>query len=194
MGNITTLDHAHTHGHTAFLYQTAQERLKLLAEYFKQGLKAHELCIFVTPESEKQVIQDFKEYALDVTSAIKSGALRVFEMEDTYLPHGSFVRNYMLTNVTNFAEDAQREGYRGIRTAGEMSWLNRTPEAVADALDYEQDIDEFAGSNKTFVGMCLYPVHDTDSEVLSGAFNTHASVIFDDDLNVHPSKAIPATG
>ncbi|MBW3568996.1 MEDS domain-containing protein, partial [Candidatus Parcubacteria bacterium] len=114
-----TFDKATTQGHTCFFYTDAVDRFGVLAQYFKQGLDKNELCIFVTAESQDDTIHYFMNAGLDVSKPVKDKALRIFEMNSTYISNGRFVTEYMLNNVSNFIDNAKEKGYSGLRTAGE---------------------------------------------------------------------------
>ncbi len=60
MNKHNKFDSVSTQGHAFFMYGSDDERLKLLADYFREGVEKNELCIFVTPEMPSQVIKQFK--------------------------------------------------------------------------------------------------------------------------------------
>lgn len=175
-----------TQGHAFFLYSSTEERLSLIAEYFQQGLANNELCIFVTPETPRQAIESFARVGLDVGEAVAQGSLRIFEMNETYLPDGHFVSDYMLNNVSNFMEDAKAQGYSGLRTAGEMSWLDAHPEAMKEAVTYEAGVNGLNEPKPAFTGLCLYPIRDGFDETFQGAMRTHPSFIYNGEVRPNP--------
>jgi hypothetical protein len=166
------------HGHVLFMYKNRQERLRTLAGYFGDGLAEGELCIFVTPDPPEKVIKDFLSVEFDASEAVENGSLRIFEMAETYLPHGKFVADYMLLNVANFITEARTKGYTGIRTAGEMAWLYEHPEFLSGATEYEQRVNGLNASNPEFTGLCLYPVRKDSKPILDSAIRTHPSFIY----------------
>jgi len=187
MPQHTTLDEANTHGHAAFLYETLEERLELLAQYFQEGLQKNELCVFVTPDSEVDAIASFKAIGFDPSEAIKKGALRVFSMKQTYLPDGHFAADYMLQNVNDFLEEAKQLGYSGLRTAGEMAWLYDHEDQITDAISYEDSVNGLATPDDNFIGLCLYPMaHDSFNKVLGSVLQTHPSFIYDGQVQPSP--------
>jgi hypothetical protein len=175
-----------THDHILFVYTTAEERLRVLAEYFGEGLDNNDQCVFVTPEASEKAVADFLTAGLDVTEALEQKQMYIFEMKATYLPHGRFVADYMLTNVINFIMDARDKGYSGIRTAGEMSWLHENPEFLADATLYEHQINGVNAMNPDFTGLCLHPAHEVPGKILDSALQTHPSFIYDGTLRPNP--------
>lgn len=168
-----------TKGHAFFLYDTAESRLSLLAEYFKQGLANNELCILVTPEPASEALQDFKAIGFDAGEAYNNHSLRIFEMNSTYLPDGNFVSDYMLNNVKEFINEATAKGFDGIRTAGEMSWLADNPGSVADSLRYEHDVNYLHTPDIKFTGLCLYTAQNAFTQLLNGVMHSHPTYIDD---------------
>jgi hypothetical protein len=174
------------HGHVLFVYEGREERLKIVAEYFRDGLAKGELCIFVTLDPPRKVVSDFQSVGVDVKEAVERGKLRVFEMVQTYLPHGQFVANHMLSNVADFIHDAKAKGFTGLRTAGEMAWVYDHHESLTDATEYEYDVNGLSDDNPEFVGLCLYPLREGSGEVLDSALKTHPSFIYDGTLRTNP--------
>jgi hypothetical protein len=174
-------------GHACFLYESAEERLSLLAKYFQEGLANNELCVLAVPEKTEAIVQKFKNIGFDPTESIKDGALCIFEMEDTYVPNGKFIAEYMIQNVTHFIEDAKSRGYNGLRTAGEMSWLNGHSEFIDEAIHYEDKVNDLITPDANFVGLCLYPVHEAFDEVIEGVLQTHPAYIQDEIAVINPN-------
>lgn len=155
--STNTLD---SNGHAAIFYDNPQELWRVLAEYFHTGFEENELGILVTHYTPDQVIEGFKSAGLNVINQISKGDLRLFNMKETYLPDGRFVSEFMSENVLSFIEDARKQGYSGLRTAGEMSWLKEHPEFSDEAHIYEHDVNKLTADNQTFTGLCLYAVDD----------------------------------
>lgn len=144
------------------------------------------MCIFVTGDSEAATVRSFKKVGFDVSKAVKNKSLRIFEMNATYLPHGQFVTEYMLSNVSSFIENAKEEGYSGLRTAGEMCWTMKHEEAVAAAIDYEHKVNNLAPPDSNFIGLCLYPMQNEDNKIIHGAVRSHPSFIYDGQIRLNP--------
>lgn len=179
MDTATLFDGIHDGKHVCYFYESNDERYELLAQYFQEGLAHNELCVFVTPEPLEAVIGHFQVAGLAVAAAIKTGALRVFEMNSTYLPDGHFSADYMLQNVRNFIADAKRQGYAGLRTAGEMLWIHQHPEFSEAAAVYEQRVNTLTASDGSFVGLCLYPAERAVDTLQTNVLRTHPLLMYD---------------
>jgi hypothetical protein len=185
--SLTYLDELNSRGHAVFLYDDSADSMEVAAEYFRGGVELNELCIFVTSACKKDVIREFKQFGFNPTKAINNGQLRLFEMQATCLPDGYFAADYMLHNVSSYTKDAQKLGYSGLRTAGEMSWLPDHIDAFTEAMAYDKNINNLHHDEPDFIGLCLYPVMESSSEIISGVLKTHPSVIYDGEIGASPS-------
>lgn len=181
-----TINKTTTKGHACFFYTDITDRYTVLTQYFKDGLVNNELCIFATADSTASTIQNFLKAGLDIRDSVENKSLRIFEMKATYTPNGKFVADYMLNNVRDFIKSAEKEGYSGLRTAGEMTWTKDHPEAVDDAINYEHKINGLCTDETNFIGLCLYAMKDDYSKVMRGAVRSHPSFIYDGQVKTNP--------
>ena len=139
------------------LHKSVEERLDYLVRNYKEGFEQNKLCIYATPDCPEKAIDDFNAYGFDIQQAVANGSFKVFDMQQTYLPHGTFAVDFMLNNVEQFIEDAAKQGFNGTHTAGEMSWLYDQPDLWYEAIHYEGSINELQDCYPSFTGLCLYP-------------------------------------
>ena len=143
--------------HKVFIYKTKSDRHSFLASYFKEGLSEGNLCIFVSPEPQEKVVEVFNGYGLDISNALESGAFRLYDMNETYLPHGEFVTALMIRNVERFIRDAEKAGYSGLYTAGEMTWVYQESHFWHELEEYETEVNALQRRHRSFTALCLYP-------------------------------------
>ncbi len=167
-------------GHAVFMYSSRKSRLSFVVEYFRQGIKNNDLCVFVTPEPESIVIKDFLGAGLDIKKEIKSRAVRIFNMDRTYMPNKTFTAKFMLQNLNDFLDSVKQEGYNGLRTAGEMSWLTSHPQFLDEAQKYEQNVSNLDAQSVPFECLCLYPREAISKEIAESARHTHPTIVYDD--------------
>ncbi len=173
--------------HACFFYDSNQQRHKVLASYFQEGLDNKELCILVTPETPRQVLAGFKTLGHDLSDAVASGAFRIFDMHSSYISDGRFVSDFMLQNVKVFIEDAKSNGYSGLRTAGEMTWLYSAPEFTEEAKQYESDVNNLTTPSSHFTGICLYPTENANTKIVTDALQTHPGYLDNGHICANPN-------
>ena len=109
-----------TKGHAALFYESPEEQLEILAQFFKDGIEQNELCIYVSSQPTEDILEQFAAHGFDARPAVTETNLRIFEMDKTYMPNGQFVANYMLHNLQDFIDDAKAAGYHGLRYRPEV--------------------------------------------------------------------------
>lgn len=187
MGKKLVFDRSSTKGHSCYIYEGEEDRFKLLAQYFEQGLKNNELCVLVTAEFEEDAIHSLTSHGLDTDKYVRNKSLRIFQIIPTYIQNGRFIADFMIANVSNFILSAQNEGFRGIRTAGEMNWMKDYPETSEEALSYEARVDGLISRSPDFVGLCLYQMNDHKSQLLDAVAKVHPTIIQNRTLRLSPS-------
>jgi hypothetical protein len=177
MANFPSITRLNTKGHAAFLYNSSEVLYPVLAQYFEEGIEGDELCLFVTADEPDKARAKFKELGFDVHEPIESGQFRILDMNDTYLPGGHFDADRSVGNLEGFIKEAESLGHKGLRIAGEASWIYEHPEVAEDAHRYEARADELIEQNPTFIALCLYPVKDQFSKVMHDTSVTHPAFI-----------------
>ncbi|MDB5171149.1 MAG: hypothetical protein JWO35_843 [Candidatus Saccharibacteria bacterium] len=176
--------------HGALFYNTPDERLQLLAEFFRSGLENEELCILITPSTTDEVVQDLQTVGLNLQPYIKYGWLRVFNMLDTYISEGHFVSNYITNNLVSYVDDAKESGYKGIRMAGDMNWLHDYPDAHDEAVCYETGINDLSVGYPTFI-LCLFSMRDMTASLAKNILARHPFFVYDGKQHDNPYYELP---
>lgn len=165
--------------HICLLYRNYNEKIKLLTDYFKEELSSRKLCLLVTSEKPKKIIESFKGYGLDISPAINQGDFRILGVKETYLPKGKFFADYMIHNIHEFIEDAKKLGYSGLSTAGDMSWVYEDDRYYHEASIYESRVTQLTVPGKNFRGVCMYPFNKKLIEPLEDTLKNHPYLIYE---------------
>lgn len=179
-----TIDEGINRQHKVFIYKTMPDRYKFLVSYFKEGLCGGNLCIFASPDSKERVVEGLSSHGLDISDALESGAFRLYDMHETYLPHGEFVTALMIRNVERFIRDAEQLGYNGLYTAGEMTWVYQESHFWHDVEEYENEVNALQRRHRTFNALCLYPTRKS-SLVEEIVMRTHPLKVSDEGIRVN---------
>src|SRR5262249_1028385 len=73
-------------------------------------------------------------------------------------------------------ETALNDGYSGLRSCGDMSWLLEEPSSYVQAVEYEALLNELFRSTPA-EAMCLYDRQRFPSHLLAEAMATHSSLV-----------------
>src|SRR5262245_35978185 len=117
------------HEHICSLYETEEEQLTTAAEYLSDGLRCGERCYYVAPS--RQALTHFRaalgRTGVDADLMARRGALIEATNADAHLAGGHFDTERMIDLLNDAVEAALNDGFMGLRTCGDMSWLLDEP-------------------------------------------------------------------
>ena len=166
--------------HICALYDTEDQQLAVAAEYLADGLRTGERAFFVaeSPVALERFRRALMELGVEVVPAETRRALVLRTHAEAHLADGRFDSERMLRLLNEAVEDAVRDGFTGLRTCGDMSWLLSDPPGAEQLVEYEAMLNQFfegvPGS-----GMCQYHRERLAAHVLDHALATHSSAIVD---------------
>ena len=175
--------------HTCAFYETPEERLQLLAAYYRAGLKRKELCVFVTNQAPTELIADLKRHNLDIQDAVDHDNFQIHATQPTYWPSGRFEGAAMLSNLRLFVKQA-KDYHSGVRGGGDMEWLAEPVPNKETVTDYEAKINRFIRTS-SFTGMCFFPKKLLDHKLTAGIIQTHQTMIRNGGLLANPHYVPP---
>ena len=125
--------------HICSLYETEEEQLAVAADYLADGLRAGERVFYVAESQE--AIQRFRDalkaVGIDAAARAQRGALVESTHAEAHLANGSFDSERMLGLLNEALENALNDGFSGLRTCGDMSWLLLEPPGAEQVVEYE---------------------------------------------------------
>jgi len=141
--------------HFCHFYEGRRELVDAVVPYIEAGLRNNERCLWVTA-SPLPAREARAELARVAASAVFPGAcpaLQIVDFSGWYTSGGSFDGREVLRYWLGEEALALENGYRGLRIAGNLSFL--TPAQWPGFMDYEQAVTEaFAG--RRIVALCSY--------------------------------------
>jgi hypothetical protein len=168
--------------HTALYYESEKNLLEFIVPYFEQGFRENELCMWVVPQSlgvegAKAVLG---ERIKDLNKYLEKGQIEVLSHKDAYLKAGEFSPDNILRMVDKKMEYALKQGFSGLRSSGDVSWLQ---EKDWDKwVAYEEVLDKLI-SKKNIIGLCTFPVEKFDVSKLLNLSASHGVTIRKKDGN-----------
>src|SRR5262245_19869797 len=132
------------HEHICSLYDTEEEQLTMAAEYLSDGLGRGERCYYVA--RSRQALTHFRgapgRDGVDAGEMAKVGALMEATNDDAHLVGGHFESERMIALLNEAVEAALNDGFTGLRTCGDMSWLLDEPSGWGLVDEYEAFLNE----------------------------------------------------
>ena len=109
---------------------------------------------------------------------------------EAHLASGSFDSERMLALLNDAMEAALNDGFTGLRTCGDMSWLLLEPPGAAQVVEYEAHLNRFFHGVRG-AGMCQYDRRRLPEHLIDHALATHPSVTLDGRHKANPFYKTP---
>jgi hypothetical protein len=166
--------------HICSLFETEDEQITMAAKYLADGLQRGERAFYVAQSNA--AMQRFRgamrANGVNVAAALKKGALVESTHADAHLADGQFDSERMLRLLNEAVELALNDGFTGLRTCGDMSWLLAHPEGADTAIEYEALLNQFFRGVRA-AGMCQYDIRRLPPDLVHSALATHSSACVD---------------
>jgi hypothetical protein len=160
--------------HVCLIYDDEEQRQKVVSEFMMAGLKQGELVRYFTDVTTPEKVRSWLlEMGVELSEISENELFSIFAAEQAYCPSGQFDPQQMINASKARYDSAQKAGYKGVRSCGEMSWALKGIPGSDRLLEYEVLLNTVT-STFPHIGMCQY-----DSRLFDGAtlFNV---------LKIHP--------
>jgi hypothetical protein len=168
--------------HICSLYETVEQQLAVAVGYIAEGLRQRERCLYVASSTAglDEFRQRLRGLDLEPEAAEGEGALVLRTSERAHLHGGRFDSERMLGMLNDCVEEALNDGFAGLRTCGDMSWLLGEPDGAHQVVEYEAVLNQFF-RNVRALGMCQYDYRRLPERLIDGAaLENHSSVVLED--------------
>ena len=164
--------------HICALYDTEEERVAVAAEYVVDGLRRGERCYYVAESREAidRLRGALRRAGIDVAETVMRGALIEATHDEAHLKDGRFDSERMLQLLNDAVELAMLDGFTGLRTCGDMSWLLLDAPGSAQVVEYESFLNRFFEGIPA-QGMCQYDRRRLPPDLIGHALATHPSAV-----------------
>jgi hypothetical protein len=164
--------------HICSVYDSEQEQLAIAAAYLADGLRRGERVLFAGADAA--TLQRFREAlrreGFEAAPLAARGALIELTHAVAHLVDGRFDCERMLAMLNDAVESALNDGFAGLRTCGDMSWLLADAPGSEQVQAYEALLNQFFSSVRAS-GMCQYPRRLLAAAQLDMALSTHPTAI-----------------
>lgn len=159
--------------HACHFYRDRGHLMEALVPYFVAGLRNHERCVWITapplPAREALALLEMA-WGDDVRSALAKGALRVLDFDRWYAEDSRLKGVDVVEAWLDEEKRALAEGYRGLRIAGNTSFLHARD--WAQFMEYERAVTARLYGRR-IVALCSYALNGRDPHKIAEVMHAH---------------------
>lgn len=164
--------------HIAGLYETDEERDRIVMGYLHQGDVDGDLQLYCpverTPES---FVATYGERYPECRHHVDDVCVfQLLSARDLYYPDGVFSPWAMDDGLDAFYKDSQKDGERNVRATAEMIWALEAIPGVEHLMAYESRLNYFI-PGKPWISICLYNLTKFSGAVIMNVLRTHPFTI-----------------
>ena len=169
--------------HACVFFNHKTELLSLVLPFIKAGLEDNEHCIWITgdPLSENQACLSLEELVPDTQRYLATRQLSILSAAQWYLPSGSFDVQIVFDNWKDCQQQAEAEGFSGVRITGTPDWL-RTSEEWNQFVHLEETFHKHIRLEKV-LALCTYPTWVCQGNNISRTLSSHTSALLPEDAH-----------
>jgi hypothetical protein len=142
--------------HFCQFYRTKKDMTDIVVPYFRAGLDANELCVWVTSDflTTEEALAAMKVGVPRFEEHLGRKQIEVFPHTDWYLKGGSFDLKRTLDMWMAKHDEALARGFAGLRVSGNPYWIDNKKD-WDDFAAYEAEINKVIRGTKLLV-LCTY--------------------------------------
>jgi hypothetical protein len=165
------------HGdHVCTFYSSREEQIGAAVDFIRDGLASGNRCLYVCcDQTPEEFGEELRRAGIDTEAERARGALTLVTKSDAHLQDGVFDAARMIELIAAELDVALKNGFEGLRGAGDMTWLLDEAPGAAELLGYEALLNYFF-SNKRAAALCQYDRNRLPAKVLETCLATHPHV------------------
>jgi len=173
--------------HVCGFYSGAAARDDLTAAWVAEGARWGQKCVCFLEESA--VLRD--RFSDRIPGQMRHVEFQ--DVDDAYLPNGSFCKETMLTRLHDSVAAAWEAGYQDVRLLGDMNWVIRPGVDTKEVFAYEAEVNALSPRQRASF-ICLYDLDRFDGALVIEVLRTHAKVLLNGVPINNPYYTAPGTG
>jgi MEDS: MEthanogen/methylotroph, DcmR Sensory domain len=163
--------------HICLVYENDDQRQRVVSEYLATGVRNGELVRYFTDATPPERIRSWLgDTGVEVLGAEQRGSFSISSAESAYCPDGRFEPRAMIAGSVQRYGLAEKAGYTGMRSCGEMSWVLKGRAGSERFLEYEALLNTVTAAFP-HVGMCQYDARLFDGATLFKVLQIHPFMV-----------------
>jgi PAS domain S-box-containing protein len=165
--------------HLTLIYESKEELFASALPFLQAGLENGEYCIYINSETPQALLLDAMDTAdFNFKAARDAGDLSVLTEDEAFLQNGEFDPERMIESLKKLTVKMDKEGYKGLRIAGETTWALEDNQRIDHLVEFEESINNFFQDHDCNF-LCIYNRDQFPAEVLEKVIRTHPQLVFD---------------
>ncbi|AKB31615.1 sensory transduction histidine kinase [Methanosarcina siciliae HI350] len=163
--------------HFCQFYQTKEDLIEILVPYFRAGLENNEYSVWITSEplETEEAKEALRKAVPDIDVYLEKGQIEIISCTHWCLKDGIFDEEDLLDRWAEKIGQALKNSYDGLRTATNVSWLEKKD--WSDFVAYEEQGDRVV-SNCPVLSLCTYSLDRCNaSEIIDVVANHQFALI-----------------
>lgn len=159
--------------HFSLFYETQADLVSVIVPFFKAGLEAGELCVWLPSNAHitKVVREALRAEVPDFDLHVADGDMELIPEGEFYRPTGTFAAAEVLRQWELRTDRVRNEGYAGLRGSGVLDWLGADDWRAFS--DFEQTL-HVSSLGKPWILLCAYSLGQRQaSDVLDSVAAHH---------------------
>lgn len=158
--------------HICHLFSNEKDLLDILVPYFKTGLENNELCVWLTskPLLADDAIMSLKQTVDNLDYYTSKGQLEIINTDKWYLTSGKLDCGSALSDLVEKVKYSIRNGFDGLRIAGNCSWIKRKQWEAFKV--YEASVDYITKEYK-LIAICSYQQDRLSASEMINVIDNH---------------------
>ncbi len=172
--------------HVCAFFHNDDEEYRVLLPFIKDGFRCgHKAIHVLNPDQRHDHLQRLAAAGIDPTAMQRSGQLELRTNIETYLPHGRFDPDHMISAFEQLASGNTAGGFPLSRICCRMDWAVEDGSHVDDVIEFESRVNEVWHRHEDAV-ICTYHLGKFRGDAVIDILRTHPMVIIGGILQQNP--------
>lgn len=162
--------------HLCSICKNKEQQFSQTVPFVIDGLTSNHKCVYVIHENSKEeVMLEFDNRGFQLKKYLDTKQLEILTVKETYLKEGYFEPDKLIDLISTIEVNALKEGYKGVRGIGEMSWVTGDMENHKKLIEYEVKLNDLT-KNRNIILLCQYIEEKFSNEVLNNVIRAHKKI------------------
>lgn len=161
--------------HFSLFYETKKDLFEIVVPFFKAGLEANELCLWIVANSELLTVNEAKailhEAVPDLDRLLKNGNIEIVPYYKWFLTGRAVDVRKAIARFRQKVSEAANRGFSGTRLTGSPAWMRNNLRARS-FREFEQKFDRHF-TREQMIAACTFPLRLSGAEDILNVARTH---------------------